>query len=192
MKSVTETASKITTDCDKIDALFNIAGLVLFHREETVDGFEKMFATNYLSHFILTNHLIENLARSGDGRIINVSGEGHKKKFFEGNQEADIHFDDLHFASGFNISKAAKQPVLARILFTYELSRSIQNKNIQVCTFSPSLVKSDLTKNLPLPVRMFVAMRTLLGHAREPKEAAADIIKLLFRNSRHKWEIFSS
>ena len=64
MRSVTETATRIAIEYPSIDALFNIAGQVLFTREETVEGLEMMFATNYLSHFILSNKLLPNLRKS--------------------------------------------------------------------------------------------------------------------------------
>lgn len=54
---------------------------------ETVDGFEAHFAINHLSHFLLTNLLMDNLKRGKSSRVINVSAGLHRI--------SGIEFDDL-------------------------------------------------------------------------------------------------
>lgn len=57
-----------------VHILVNNAGVLLPERVETEDGFEKTFATNLLSHFLLTNLLIGKL--EAPARIVNVSSGG--------------------------------------------------------------------------------------------------------------------
>ena len=57
-----------------VHILVNNAGVLLPERTETCDGFETSFATNLLSHFLLTNLLIDKL--EAPARIINVSSGG--------------------------------------------------------------------------------------------------------------------
>ncbi|NEX20913.1 SDR family NAD(P)-dependent oxidoreductase [Thiorhodococcus mannitoliphagus] len=57
-----------------IDLLVNNAGVMaLPERQETVDGFELQFATNYLGHFALTARLLPLLRRVRGARLVTVS-----------------------------------------------------------------------------------------------------------------------
>lgn len=190
VNSVYETVKLIRQSHPKIHAIFNCAGVLHFHREETVDGLEAMFATNYLSHFIITNGLLDNLKAARQARILTVSGEGHKGRLLEGWKDGAIHFNDLQFRNGFNVSAAAKQAVLAKIMFTYELARYVKKTHVQAATFSPSLVNSSLTKDAPWPVWAFVKLRTLLGQAQEAEKVAEDIVDLAFHHGNINGKYF--
>lgn len=53
----------------------------------TKDGFESVFAINYLGHFLLTHLLMPRLIAAGtngqSARIVNVSSAGQSLGFFE-------------------------------------------------------------------------------------------------------------
>src|SRR5262245_13340000 len=55
MKSVRELANTFLRNYPRLDVLINNAGTYLPKRVATVDGYEAVFATNHLSHFLLTN-----------------------------------------------------------------------------------------------------------------------------------------
>ena len=57
----------------RLDVLINNAGIVAPSRALTKDGFETSYQVNYLSHFLLTQLLRDELQRSEQGRIINLS-----------------------------------------------------------------------------------------------------------------------
>ncbi len=61
---------------DRIDVLINNAGAMFGKRELTPEGFERTFATNLLSGFLLTELLIPKLVDSSPARIINMSSGG--------------------------------------------------------------------------------------------------------------------
>ncbi len=61
---------------DSIDVLINNAGVLVNERTETSEGIELTFATNLLSHFVLTEALIPKLVASSPSRVINVSSGG--------------------------------------------------------------------------------------------------------------------
>ncbi len=61
---------------ERIDVLVNNAGVLVNERTETSEGVELTFATNLLSHYILTEALIPKLIESAPSRIINVSSGG--------------------------------------------------------------------------------------------------------------------
>lgn len=75
-----------------IDILVNNAGVMaLATRETTVDGFERQFGTNYLSHFVLTAQLLP-LLRTATARVVQLSSIAHRS--------GAIRLDDLNYANG--------------------------------------------------------------------------------------------
>ena len=72
---------------DRLHVLVNNAGTILGKRNITPEGLEETFVANYLSHFLLTNLLLDLLKKSAPSRIVNVSSDAH----FSGHME----FDDL-------------------------------------------------------------------------------------------------
>ena len=59
-----------------VDVLINNAGISPMRDSGlTAEGFEVVFATNYLGHFLLTQMLLPHM--TADGRIINVSSDMH-------------------------------------------------------------------------------------------------------------------
>ena len=52
--SIKEFADSIIGDFDKVDTLFNNAGIMAVPERQTEDGFEMQFGTNHLGHFYLT------------------------------------------------------------------------------------------------------------------------------------------
>ena len=59
----------------KLDRLICNAGISSMHKGITEEGFELVFATNYLGHFLLTNLLLPYM--NEDARIINVTSDMH-------------------------------------------------------------------------------------------------------------------
>ncbi len=105
MKNTKETAESITKVVDRMDVLINNAGAYFPKYRETPDGFESTLALNYLSPFLLTHHLIEQVEQTaskyGEARIINISSIMHK---------GPINWDDLNYketgmTSGTSINK---------------------------------------------------------------------------------------
>lgn len=67
---------------DRLDILINSAGLMMpAERSVTVDGFEMMWATNYLGGLYLTIRLLTLLKRSEAARVVNLTSlpAGHPK-----------------------------------------------------------------------------------------------------------------
>eukprot|EP01018_Ginkgo_biloba_P034704 Gb_25853 [translate_table: standard] len=78
------------------------------------------------SHYLLTNLLLENMkataSKTGiEGRIVNVSSEGHKFAYWDG-----IRFDKINDRSGYYAFLAYGQSKLANILHSNELTRQLQ------------------------------------------------------------------
>lgn len=58
---------------DRIDLLFNNAGVMATSERQTADGFELQFGTNHLGHFYLTYLLMPALLRGASARIVNTT-----------------------------------------------------------------------------------------------------------------------
>jgi NAD(P)-dependent dehydrogenase (short-subunit alcohol dehydrogenase family) len=58
---VRQAADQFKEKFNKLDVLINNAAVFLPKRSETEDGIETTFATNYLSHFLLTHLLLDSL-----------------------------------------------------------------------------------------------------------------------------------
>jgi len=190
LKSVRNLSEEIDRRFERIDFLFSCAGVILMKRLVTEDGYETMFATNYLGHFLLTNLLYKKLLAGVPSRVITISGRGHKARLTEGFREGTIDFSDLQCERHFSVPKAAKQAVLAKIMFTYELARKWKNSGIEVCTVCPGLTKTSLVSQLPWYVRAFMAVRFRMPGAQSPHEGASHLIDLASRQENINGKYF--
>jgi len=123
---------------DSLHVLVNNAGGVRVMRSATADGFETTFQVDFLSHFLLTNLLLELLKRSAPSRIINVSSASHYR--------GHVNFDDLQMKKGYGVMKAYSQAKLAQVLFTYELSRRLEGTGVAVNCLHPGAVATNIWK----------------------------------------------
>ncbi|KEF57969.1 uncharacterized protein A1O9_05892 [Exophiala aquamarina CBS 119918] len=117
LKSVVAAASRIRSECTQLHGLVNSAGIMATPYLLSGDGYESQFQTNYLSHWLLTYHLLpllETTARStteGTVRIVNVSSMGHAATLKEG-----ITFEDVSLTDKFTFRRYA-QSKLGNILY---------------------------------------------------------------------------
>lgn len=122
---------------DRLDVLVNNAGVVTRERQHSADGFELMFAVNYLAPFLLTNLLQDTLRESVPARIVNVTSMGYKK--------GQINFDDLQSEQDFNHRQAYYQTRLAMVLFTLALARRLEGSGVTANCLHPGIVKTTLS-----------------------------------------------
>jgi len=139
LDSVRALAEEFLAKHDSLHVLINNAGEVNVTRAVTVDGFEATFQVDYLSHFLLTNLLVEVLKKSAPSRIINVSSASH--------YGGHLNFDNLQMEKGYGVMKAYSQAKLAQVLFTYELSRRLEGTGVTVNSLHPGTVATNIWKN---------------------------------------------
>jgi NAD(P)-dependent dehydrogenase (short-subunit alcohol dehydrogenase family) len=168
LAQVRQAAEDVLSRLPKIDILINNVGAIFYKRGETVDGFERTFALNHLSNFLFTNLLLDRILQSAPARIINVSSSAQ----FRG----VIEFDDLQAKRKYRIMKAYGQSKLANMLFTYELDRRLEGKNVTVNAMHPGLVKTDIATNKNFLVR--TVQRFILRNSRSPAKGAETIVYL--------------
>ncbi|MFL5763791.1 MAG: SDR family oxidoreductase [Bacteroidia bacterium] len=124
---------------NRLDVLINNAGVFLKNREVTEDGLEKTFATNYLSHFLLTHLLLDTLKASAPSRIVNVASMHNGVK---------INFDDLQTEKNYSFMKAVGPTKLGMIMFTQELAKKLQGTGVTVNSLHPGLAKSNILNDV--------------------------------------------
>lgn len=123
-----------------LDVLINNAGVCLPERRITGDGFEEMFQINHLSHFLLTNLLLDVLKKTTGARIINVSSGGYKSgKFDAANLQSEQKFGT--FSTYCNTK-------LLNILFTFELAEKLKDTGITVNALHPGVVNTNFAGEL--------------------------------------------
>jgi NAD(P)-dependent dehydrogenase (short-subunit alcohol dehydrogenase family) len=93
-----------------------------------VDGYELVFAVNYLSHFLLTRELLPVLEAGAPARIVNVASIGQRA----------VDFDDVMMTRGYQTMAAYSQSKLAQIMFTITLSEMLDPKKVTVNSLHPA------------------------------------------------------
>jgi retinol dehydrogenase-12 len=124
-----------------LDVLINNAGVFLPRRTETEDGYEMTYQVNYLSHFLLTNLLLEELKKSEQGRIINLSSSVYSiGKFDAGNLQSEAKFTVL---GTYSASK------LFTLMFTEELARRLRGTRVTANAVHPGIVRTRMMLQAP-------------------------------------------
>jgi NAD(P)-dependent dehydrogenase (short-subunit alcohol dehydrogenase family) len=136
LASVRALARTFEESHDALHVLVNNAGVAQVRRSVTEDGFETTLQVDYLSHFLLTNLLLDLLKKSSPSRIVNVSSVGH--------YGGHIDFDDLQMENGYRVMKAYSRAKLAQVLFTYELARKLGGTGVTVNCLHPGAVATNI------------------------------------------------
>lgn len=161
-------AGKLTSDYSSLDVLVNNAGGFFLNRQESVDGIEMTWALNHLNYFMTTLLLFDLLLEHPPARIVNVASDSHRGR--------NLDFKDPQFQQGYNGMAAYGRSKLANILFTYELSRRLEEQPITANALHPGFVNTHLGKDHWL-VRPFLELIHVL-FAKSPQEGAETPIYL--------------
>ncbi len=137
LQSVQKAANEFRSRYNRLDLLINNAGLFVDYLTKTQDDLETQFQVNHLSHFYLTQLLMDALQKSAPARIVNVSSAAHRGR--------EIDFDDL--ANGkekYNGLDVYGQTKLANVLFAYELSHRYAASGISAFALHPGVVRTQI------------------------------------------------
>ncbi|HEX6132399.1 MAG TPA: SDR family NAD(P)-dependent oxidoreductase [Longimicrobiales bacterium] len=141
-------AARIRDEYDRIDVLVNNAGIWLARgaRQTSADGHELHFAVNYLAGFLLTHLLLDRIPEGG--RIVNVASAAQQP----------IDFDDLTMQRGYSGSGAYARSKLAQVMFTIDLARELEDRNVTVVALHPaSLMDTPMVRAAGVRPRATVA-----------------------------------
>jgi retinol dehydrogenase-12 len=139
-KQVRECAVEFKRKYKQLDILINNAGVCLPERRITKDGFEESFQINHLSHFMLTNLLLDVIKKSDDPRIVNVSSAGYSSGKFDP--------DNLQSEKKFHPFSTYCDTKLLNILFSFELAERLKGTGIAVNALHPGVVNTNFAHEL--------------------------------------------
>ncbi|MBQ7067916.1 MAG: SDR family NAD(P)-dependent oxidoreductase [Synergistaceae bacterium] len=148
LKSVRNFAEKIKTPIYALDNNAGISGAKT-DNQITVDGFDIIFQSNHLGHFLLTNLLLPLM--SEDSRILNISSDMHNPPYgalvWNGTEYLAHPTENLGNERYF-YSK------LCNLYFTYELDRKLKekNSNISCNAFNPGFMPDTNLNSMPQSV----------------------------------------
>lgn len=174
LESVRSFVKEITEKGERIYALVNNAGISSRHSGMTEEGFEIVFATNYLGHFYLTLLLLPQM--EDEARIINVSSDMHNPP---GGLEWPGMEEMAHPSK--DDPKRYSYSKLCNIHFTYELDwRLRKNRSfIAVNAFNPGFMADTNFSGGSGKVReaaVRIAMPERYGNLEASSEALAQLI----------------
>ena len=141
--SIRHAAAEFKRRFDNLHVLANVAGALFFEKQLTAEGIDKSLAVNYLSHFYLTNQLLDVLQASGPARVMTVGGA---PRFL---RQPVIDLQDLQLAHNYSGMRATSQAMFARLYFAFALARRLQGTSVTSVAFHPGLVSSRLVKDAP-------------------------------------------
>jgi NAD(P)-dependent dehydrogenase (short-subunit alcohol dehydrogenase family) len=151
LTSVVEAAKHFLTLETALHGLVNNAGIMATPFEMTKDNHEAQWQTNYLSHWVLTEHLLPLMQQTaktlpaGSVRIVNLTSSGHMSA-----PKTGINFDDLALKDQ-SVWERYGQSKLANILHSNTLNEKYgpgsENKDgeIWITSVHPGLVETNLT-----------------------------------------------
>lgn len=155
-----------------IDVLVNNAGAMNTSREVTSEGFERTFALNHLSYFLLTELLLDRVKAAPAGAIVNTASDAHL-------MIKDMVWDDLQLAKRWPRGgwDAYCQSKLGNVLFTAALARRLEGTSVRVNAVHPGFVRSELGRNNGPLSKVLVPIIGLFG-ARSPAKGADTLVWL--------------
>jgi NAD(P)-dependent dehydrogenase (short-subunit alcohol dehydrogenase family) len=160
-------ADTFTARYPRLDVLINNAGVFMPERIVTEDGYEATFQINYLSQFVLTHLMLDELRKSQQGRIINLSSSAYRAgKFDPENLQSEQRF------STFGSYTASKLMVL---LFTQELAKRLGHTRITANAVHPGIVRTQMMLNPPGALFRAVSYLSLPLSVSPPKGASRSV-----------------
>src|SRR5258708_1929132 len=168
LRQVRQMAQTVQQRHPRLDLLINNAGIMAPERTLTEDGYESSYQVNYLSHFLLTQLLLDALKNSDQGRIINLSSSVYSiGKFDPGNLQSEKRF------SAIGAYAASKLFVL---MSTIELAERLRGTRITVNAAHPGVVNTHMLKSATGLFKLIALLATPV--AVSPEKGAATSVYL--------------
>ena len=165
LRDTRDFARTFAAEVDTLDVLVNAAGVMLPTFQRTDEGFEKTFAVDCLSAYILCEELAPSLSQANRGRIANVSAPPAQML------KPRLNFDDLQRENKYSLIEAVTNALHAKTVMTEILSDRLAPRGIDVNAFHAGAVRSNLGRHMKFP------LRTIFGFAQlfMPRESKAGI-----------------
>lgn len=168
LDEVRQVAARIASELPRIDVLLNNAGVTMLGRSQTPDGYETTFAVNHLAPFLLTHGILPRLLETPGARIVNVASDAHRF--------ARLDLDDLQSERRYSTMRVYGASKLCNILFTNELARRLEHRDLRIWSLHPGAVSTRLGANNGGIARVLIPLLGLFF--KSPEQGAATSIRL--------------
>ncbi|CAN8257208.1 unnamed protein product [Cochlearia groenlandica] len=165
-----------------IQLLVNNAGILATSSRPTVEGFDRMIATNYIGAFSLTKLLLPLLRNSlVPSRVVNVTSFTHRAVFsakFDKDSVTGMYTKGL---KPYPCAKIYEYSKLCLLLFSYELHRQLRltddSCRVSVVAVDPGAVQTNIMRELPLYIQLiaFCGLK-ILRLMNSPEDTAESIV----------------
>jgi len=140
LESIRAFNTKLRVTHDRLHVLVNNAGIWERERKLSKDNVELTWAVNVLAPFLMTRLLLDLLETGAPSRVVNLSSGLHV------GGQLDLEDPEFH-KRPFDGSAAYRQSKVAVILFTKELARRLEGRNITANAVAPGWVATNLSRN---------------------------------------------
>jgi NAD(P)-dependent dehydrogenase (short-subunit alcohol dehydrogenase family) len=161
---VRRVADEISRRYSSIRAFVSTAAVFTAKRSVTGDGLETMFATNHLAPYLLGRLLLPALERGAPSHVIIVTAPA----------TTTPNFEDLQGERKFSSYGAFGASMVGKLLFSKALARRVAPAKINVIAIHPGLMKTDLMRESPAPLRFMLRLIS-----RSPERAATGVANLI-------------
>jgi len=162
MASVRNVAEDLLETEPEIHCLVNNAGALFGERTESAEGIELTLATNLLSHFLLTNILLERIKESAPARIVNVSSGG---MYTQG-----ISLSNLQWEHGdYEGAKAYARTKRGQVILTEMWAEMLSDTTVTVNSMHPGWASTPGLGAIPI-------FRKIVGPILRSADEGADTI----------------
>jgi WW domain-containing oxidoreductase len=124
-----------------IDVLITNAGIMAPNQLSHAHGLEMQFVTNHIGHFVLIQHLLDQVKRADAGRIVILSSYGHTMTVKGG-----IDFDNLDASHGYSPWRFYGQSKLANLLTARYMASQLKDSGVMVNSVHPGVIQTNLTR----------------------------------------------
>jgi NAD(P)-dependent dehydrogenase (short-subunit alcohol dehydrogenase family) len=186
LDEVRRLGSELLERYDRIHVLANNAGAIFARRKLSADGHELTLQVNHLAPFLLTSLLLDRLRASAPARIVTTSSGAHAGGLLD--------LDDLDLERGWTTWRAYSNSKLANVLFTRELARRLDARDVVANCLHPGVIRTRLGRDMSgLVAAGWVIARPFFGSPRRGARAltylasapeAGHVSGVYFENSR--------
>lgn len=143
-------ANELTALQTPIDVLIHNAGVYLTRREQTADGFEKVFAVHYIAPFVINYILMDKLKAQQQARIVMVGSEGHRFAVW-GLRLDDLNWEKRRYSGLKSYGSAKTAQLLSMIIF----NEHFKDSGVTINTMHPGAVKTETGQENGVVYRWF-------------------------------------
>ena len=165
---------------DTLDVLINNAGISPMRDSGmTAEGFEVVFATNYLGHFLLTQMLLPHM--TADGRIINVSSDMH-------NPPGGIEWKGVEYLAHEAVEDRRRYSYskLCMIYLTHKLDEVLKGKGLTatVNSFNPGYMAATNFSGGHMDKARALVVKTTMPERYGELETSSDALAMIATEDR--------